>query len=222
MLPVTWVDGWPIIGNDMDGDGIGEMVWGGIKSINGHPVMVFSTNYDFVRAVLEPYRNGTISREANKWSLTARPRYLRLHACQPIDKDNFFTVCNILSQRAFRTVHNAATVKIEISGMADGQEAGLCHFAQTYCTIGVQQRNGTRVLKFNHSGTMEWGPELSGSTLWLRSVWNIDGISRFEYSVDGDHFTSFGDAYQLGWGIIGEIGSGYTAITARMNKVISM
>ncbi|QYR23079.1 hypothetical protein KZ483_09230 [Paenibacillus sp. sptzw28] len=50
-----------------------------------------------------------------------------------------------------RTVHNAATVKIEIGGMADGQEAGLCHFAQTYCTIGLQQLNGRRVLKFNSS-----------------------------------------------------------------------
>jgi hypothetical protein len=120
--------------------------------------------------------------------------------CQPIDKDNFFTVCNIISQRAFRTVHNAAIVKIEISGMADGQEAGLCHFAQTDCKIGVQQQNGTRVLKFNKSGTIEWGPQLTVGTLWLRSVWNIDGINRFEYCVDGVHFTSFGDAYQLGFG----------------------
>ena len=84
--------------------------------------------------------------------------------------------------------------------MADGQEAGLCHFAQTYCTIGVQQQNGTKVLKFNHSGTIKWGQELTGSTLWLRSVWDIDGINRFEYSVDGVHFTSFGGTYQLGWG----------------------
>ena len=55
MLPVTWVDGWPIIGNDTDGDGIGEMVWGGRKPINGHPVTVLTTNDDFDRAVLEPY-----------------------------------------------------------------------------------------------------------------------------------------------------------------------
>ncbi|KRE92069.1 hypothetical protein ASG89_33995 [Paenibacillus sp. Soil766] len=47
---------------------------------------------------------------------------------------------------------------------------------------------------------MEWGPQLTGNTLWLRSVWNVDGINRFEYSVDGDHFTSFGDTYQMGWG----------------------
>lgn len=200
LLPVTWVDGWPIIGNDTDGDGIGEMVWGGRKPINGLPVTVLSTNDDFERAVLEPYWEWNHQPRANKWSLAERPGYLRLHACQPIDKDNFFTVCNVISQRAFRTAHNVATVIIEISGMADGQEAGLCHFAQTYCKIGVQQQNGTRVLKFNHSGTITWGPELSRCTLWLRSVWNIDGINRFEYSVDGVHFTSFGDAYQLGWG----------------------
>ncbi len=106
LLPVTWVDGWPIIGNDTDGDGIGEMVWGGRKPINGHPVTVLSTNDDFDRAVLEPYWEWNHQPRADKWSLTERPGYLRLYACQPIDKDNFFTVCNIISQRAFRTVHN--------------------------------------------------------------------------------------------------------------------
>lgn len=37
LLPVSWVDNWPIIGEDTDGDGIGEMVWGGTKPINGFP-----------------------------------------------------------------------------------------------------------------------------------------------------------------------------------------
>lgn len=200
LLPVTWVDGWPIIGSDTDGDGIGEMVWGGRKPINGHPVTVLSTDDDFDRAVLEPYWEWNHQPRADKWSLTDRPGYLRLYACQPIEVDNFFTVCNVISQRAFRTVHNEATAIIELGGMADGQEAGLCHFAKTYCTIGVQQQNGTRVLKFNHSGTVEWGGEITGSTLWLRSVWNVDGVSRFEYSIDGEHFVGFGDAYQLSWG----------------------
>lgn len=176
------------------------MGWGGRKPINGHPATVLSTNDDFDRAVLEPHWEWNHQPNADKWSLTERPGYLRLYACEPIDKDNFFTVCNIVSQRAFRTVHNMATAKMELDGMADGQEAGLCHFAQTYCTIGVEQQNGTRILKFNHSGTMEWGPQLSGCTLWLRSVWDLDGINRFEYSFDGVHFTSFGITCQLGWG----------------------
>ncbi|MBP1967900.1 glycoside hydrolase family 43 protein [Paenibacillus aceris] len=200
LLPVTWVDGWPIIGNDTDGDGIGEMVWGGSKPINGYPTTVLSTNDDFERWVLEPQWEWNHQPKDGKWSLTERPSYLRLYACRPIEKDNFFTVSNIISQRAFRTVHNTATAKIDVSGMVDEQEAGLCHFAQTYCTIGVQQRKGTRVLKYNNSGTIELGPQLRVSTIWLRSVWNIDGINRFEYSVDGMHFTSFGGVYQLGWG----------------------
>jgi hypothetical protein len=138
--------------------------------------------------------------EADKWSLTERPGYLRLYACQPIDKDNLLTVCNVITQRAFRTVHNEATVKIEIGSMSDGQEAGLCHFAQTYCTIGVQQHEGTRFLKFNNSGTIEWGPQFTVGTLWLKTVWNLDGINKFEYSFDGIQYTSLGDAYQLEWG----------------------
>ncbi|GMK40939.1 hypothetical protein PCCS19_39950 [Paenibacillus sp. CCS19] len=150
--------------------------------------------------MLEPYWEWNHQPRADKWSLTERPGHLRLYACQPIEKGNFFTVCNVITQRAFRTVHNAATVKLDIGGMADGQEAGLCHFAQTYCTIGVHQQNGTRVLKFSHSGAVGWGLDVPGDTLWLSSVWDKDGISRFEYSFDGVHFTSFGDTYQLGWG----------------------
>lgn len=200
LLPVTWVDGWPIIGSDTDGDGIGEMVWGGRKPINGHPATALAVHDDFDRAVLEPYWEWNHQPRADKWSLTERPGYLRLYACQPMEADHFFAVCNVISQRAFRTVHNEATVTIELGGMADGQEAGLCHFARTYCTIGVQQQNGTRVLKFNISGTVEYGPEITGSILRLRSAWNQDGVSRFEYSVDGEPFTGFGDVYPLSWG----------------------
>lgn len=84
--------------------------------------------------------------------------------------------------------------------MVDDQEAGLCHFGQTYCTIGIHQQEGTRVLKFNHSGTIEWGPSIDTTNLWLRSIWNLRGENRYEYSLDGENFISFGEVYPLGWG----------------------
>ncbi|MBB6734692.1 family 43 glycosylhydrolase [Cohnella sp. CBP 2801] len=200
LLPVTWVDEWPIIGNDTDGDGIGEMVWGGKKPIDGYPATVLATNDDFEDAALGPQWEWNHQPKAGKWSLTERPGYLRLYACRPVEKDNFFKICNTITQRPFRTVHNAVTVKIDISGMADDQEAGLCHFVQTYCMMGVHQKEGIRVLKYNHTGTIEWGPQITVPTLWLRSIWNLNGINRFEYSIDGMHFTGFGEAYSLGWG----------------------
>ncbi|NMO95160.1 glycoside hydrolase family 43 protein [Paenibacillus lemnae] len=200
LLPVTWVDGWPIIGEDTDGDGIGEMVWGGRKPIHGYTSSALTMNDDFESAVLKPHWEWNHQPKAGKWSLTERHGYLRLYACVPSERGDFFKVCNTIAQRAYRTVHNKATVKIDLSGMVDDQEAGLCHFAQTFCTIGIQQQEGTRVLKYNNSGIMEWGPAIDSTSIWLRSVWNLDGESQFEYSVDGDHYISFGGVYQLGWG----------------------
>ena len=36
--PVAWIDGWPMIGIDVDGDGIGEPVLHHRKPIEGHPI----------------------------------------------------------------------------------------------------------------------------------------------------------------------------------------
>ncbi|MFE6076592.1 glycoside hydrolase 43 family protein [Paenibacillus sp. NPDC057886] len=200
LLPVSWVDGWPIIGEDTDGDGIGEMVWGGRKPVNGYPAAVLTMNDDFESAVLKPQWEWNHQPKAGKWSLTERSGYLRLYACLPFEKNDFFKVCNTISQRAFRTDHNTVTAKIDLNAMVDDQEAGLCHFAQTYCTIGIHQQQGNRVLKHNNSGAIVCGPPIFSSLIWLRSVWTLHGESQFEYSLDGEHFISFGEVYQLGWG----------------------
>ncbi|WP_339308070.1 glycoside hydrolase 43 family protein [Paenibacillus sp. FSL R5-0519] len=200
LLPVWWMDGWPMIGEDVDGDGIGEMVWGGIKPINGHPQTALAINDDFESQVLKPHWEWNHQPKADKWSLTERTGYLRLYACVPLEKNNFFKICNTISQRTFRVNHNVVTAKYDISGMVDDQEAGLCHFGQSYCTIGIYQRQGARILKFNHSGEIEWGPAIPSSFIWLRSVWNLQGENCYEYSLDGENFIRFGGVYQMGWG----------------------
>ncbi|MEI2280024.1 glycoside hydrolase 43 family protein [Paenibacillus polysaccharolyticus] len=200
LLPVTWVDGWPIIGEDTDGDGVGEMVWGGKKPIHGYPKTILTVNDEFNSPVLQSQWGWNHQPKVDTWSLTERPGYLRLHACVPSEKNDFFKISNILSQRAYRVPHNVVTAKYDLSGMVDDQEAGLCHFGQTYCTIGIHQREGARVLKFNHSDTIEWGPSVDTTDLWLRSTWNLHGENRYEYSLDGENFISFGEVYPLGWG----------------------
>ncbi len=200
LLPVSWVDGWPIIGEDTDGDGIGEMVWGGTKPINGYNKTILTVNDDFESPILRPHWEWNHQPRADKWSLTERAGYLRLYACLPSDKYDFFKVCNTLSQRVFRVNYNIVTAKFDISGMVEDQEAGLCHFGQTYCTIGIHQRQETRVLKYNNSGAIQWGPSISSSFIWLRSIWNLHGENLFEYSLDGEQFISFGEIYPLGWG----------------------
>jgi hypothetical protein len=37
-------------------------------------------------------------------------------------------------------------------------------------------------------------------SLWLRSTWDLDGISHFSFSTDGKTFTPFGAPFKLSWG----------------------
>lgn len=52
--PVTWIDGWPIIGIDVDGDGIGEPVQQHKKPIAGFPVTAPASDDDFSNPKLGP------------------------------------------------------------------------------------------------------------------------------------------------------------------------
>ena len=134
------------------------------------------------------------------WSLTERKGFLRLHAFAPLRPDDLKAVGGVLTQRAFRSRQNEVTVKLDVSGMVDGQEAGLSHFARTFASLGVVQSGGVRTISANNNGARTAGPVLQQSSLWLRSTWGFDGVSQFAYSLDGDSFVPIGDPYQLTWG----------------------
>ena len=199
LLPVHWIQGWPIIGH-IGSDGIGNMVWRGKKPISGFPRTVLSASDNFDARMLKPEWEWNYQPRADKWSLTERPGFLRLYAFQSLQANNFRTTGNVITQRAFRTRQNEVTVKLDLSGMVDGQESGLAHFAQTYCTAGIAQTGGIRSLNFNDNGRRVAGPSISGKDIYFRSIWGFDGKSQFFYSTDGHTFQPFGDPYQLTWG----------------------
>lgn len=199
LLPVTWIGGWPIIGR-VGSDGIGNMVWRGVKPIMGFPRTVPYASDNFSSPVLKPEWEWNYQPRKDMWSLTAHPGFLRLHAFPPLHPDRFESIGNVITQRSFRTRQNQVTVKLSLAGMANDQEAGLAHFAETYCTLGIIQRDGVRKLTYNNHGKRQTGPPITQDVIFLRSTWDFDGISQFSYSMDGHRFHSFGDPYQLTWG----------------------
>jgi len=56
-----------------------------------------------------------------------------------------------------------------------------------------------RLVRFDQENHSD-GPLLSASTIWLRSVWSVDGIARFGYSQDSTAFTDIGLPCKLSWG----------------------
>lgn len=199
LLPVTWIDGWPVIG-EVGADGTGNMVWSYEQPVPGYPKTDLVRSDEFDRLALTPEWEWNHQPRAGKWSLTERSGFLRLHAFPAVRPGIFWTAGNTLSQRSMRTRHNEATVKLELGGMAEGQRAGIVHFGHTYCTLGVTRTAGAKTLTFDQNGRITPGPELHHNSLWLRSTWDFDGHSNFSYSLDGRKFAPFGDEYQLTWG----------------------
>ena len=79
LLPVTWMDGWPVIGK-VGPDGIGGMVWHAKKPIPGFPLTHVQASDEFTAKTLKPQWEWNYQPRAEKWSLTERPGFLRLHA----------------------------------------------------------------------------------------------------------------------------------------------
>ena len=198
LLPITWLDGWPIIGRPGP-DGIGEMVWGGSKPIRKKSTSRLFASDSLRERSLPPEWEWRYQPRPDAWSLTGRG--LRLQALIPISsKPGFAGVRDVVTQRAARSSKAEVTVKVSLSGLADGQEAGLAHFAKTSCRLAIVQNEGVRTLKrIDQPGSIVV-PVLTAKSLWLRSAWGVEGVARFSYSFDGLVFTEIGDSCQLTWG----------------------
>jgi beta-xylosidase len=200
LLPVTWVDGWPIIGK-VGSDGIGTMVWSGKKPVDDTPVITPHTSDEFTETSLSPQWEWNYQPRADKWSLTERPGWLRLRAFEPLQPDTLLKAGNTLTQRCLRTKANEVVVKLDLSGMAEGQKSGLCHFSNPrYSALGVSQEGTTHRLEYKQNGKITVGPEITANDLWLKSTWGLDGMNHYFYSLDGTTYNEFGDSYQLAWG----------------------
>jgi beta-xylosidase len=201
LLPVTWVNGWPIPGR-IGADGIGNMVWSGSE-----PVPVVSrgggnlpqTTDNFDRPFLSPQWEWYFQPQADRWSLTERPGFLRLYAVHPLDGANLLKTPDILTQRPFRLNQNMAVVKMDIKSMVDGQKAGLCFLGRTYGSINVVRDHKSLSFVLDNNGHATAGSPIATDikTVWLKAEWGTSGLAQFLVSTNGKQFATLGEAFQI-------------------------
>lgn len=217
--PVTWVDGWPIIGVDVDNDGIGEPVIQYEKPIQGKPVSAPQSDDDFSNEKLGRQWEWNHNPRNEFWSLTERPGWLRLKAGVPISIDSgagptinqwtnndgsetdFWRAYNTLSQRIMGITTGQAEAKFDISKMASGQRAGFVRYGGLYFLLGISvDDSGKRNLFFMDNFAKETkGPEISGDLLFVRTS-NSSNQTFFEYSLDGKKYERFGPEFTIAFG----------------------
>jgi beta-xylosidase len=123
LQPVTWQEGWPVIGVDQDANGIGEPVVSWLMPQRGGPIAVPATSDDFGQSVLGLQWQWNANHKDDWCSLTERPRNLRLFA-QPFEGDDIALIPNILSQK-FPARSFAVETALDCSALRPGEQAGL-------------------------------------------------------------------------------------------------
>jgi beta-xylosidase len=225
LLPVTWIDGWPIIGK-VGEDGMGTMQWEGRIPVSegeknvplaDKPYLQTSDEFDRTDGVLNPQWQWNYQPRKEFFSIR-RDGTLTLKAFRPLEKDKLMKAGNTLTQRSFRKPFNEVIVKLCVDGMENGQKAGLCHFSSDHSAIGVAMEDDVLHVEFRRNDRIERGPELARKPahvyaragiakdfatafyIWFRSTWGLDGESHYSYSLDGISYTPIGEPYRLQWG----------------------
>lgn len=209
VVPVCWKEGWPHIGQDIDHDGVGEMVWELPKPISREAAEFIQTSDDFNGDRLGHQWEFNHQPRQEKWSLSERKGYLRLYAFAQLREGDFFSTGNIVSQRYIRWGRGEAVAKLDINKMDNGQEAGLVHFngGKDYAYLAVVKVNGRLSLVYrskNSKGAEQVLPLtfLPGGqrSLWLKTEIDFSGRAVFYWSLNGHKYHACGVSFQLKWG----------------------
>lgn len=199
LQPAHWKDGWPVIGVDIDMNGIGEPVkvwpkpYAGKKTSASFP----ATNDSFTSDELALQWQFNHNPANENWSLTNRRGWLSL---QSLKADNLRASRNMLTQKCMGYAGTASTL-MDFSQLVEGQRSGLFCAGNLYNGIGVMKEDGKCYLYLDWNGTYEKIKPISGKRIYLRAALNAHtNQHQLLYSLDNRQFTPCGPSYSLRFG----------------------
>lgn len=205
LQPVVWADGWPIMGQDADGDGTGEPVMMHRKPDVGarYAAMLPQTGDTFETTRLGLQWQWQANNQPGWYSLTDRVGWLRLYA-QPQTGGNLWPVPNLLLQKLAAPAF-AATTTVQLQPSGTDLTAGLVVMGLDYVYLAVRRKDDTTEIVLAGARDANTGiPEEVRETAPLGSAERVtlradvaDGaVVRFLYSLDGEHFTALGEPFE--------------------------
>jgi len=203
LVPVSWVDGWPVIG--INGKAPDTLDLPPNKGLM--PGIVASD--DFSRKRGEPdlplVWQWNHNPDNRYWSVSQRKGYLRLTTGSIVD--NFELARNTLTQRTFGP-KCTGTVEIDVSSMKDGDFAGLALLQKKYGMVGVRFENGQKRIVMA-SAQNEKFEEIESVPVDKKIVFlkaqcdftNLADTARFYYSLDGKEWKSIGNTLHMSYSL---------------------
>ncbi|WP_316814226.1 glycoside hydrolase 43 family protein [Pedobacter heparinus] len=210
LQPVKWVNNWPVIGSDPDGDGKGEPVLSFKKPDVGkvYP-LVTPAESDKFNGEEPGLQWQWHANEKIQWSAQIRNSgYLRLFAYPtPKDAVNLWPVPNLLLQK-LPAPDFTATTKVKFSTEWDvwqSKKAGLLVMGNDYAYLSISKdEKGYKVSQVLCKEALNGSSEslieekaIAGAEVYLRlQLAAPDATCTFSYSEDGISFKPIGIAFK--------------------------
>jgi beta-xylosidase len=196
LQPVTWLDGWPMVG--VDGKGVVKYKKPNVGK--SYPATVLPTSDEFESKILGMQWGWNHNPDSTKWSLTDRPGHLRLTTVKAVS--GLREARNTLTQRMFTyyadEIPTVGVTKVDVSKMKDGDVAGLAVFQDPYAYIGVKQFNGVKSIIMVNNGLETASTILNTSVVYLQASAHYGtGKATFSYSTDNKKFKVLGEEFEM-------------------------
>lgn len=209
LQPMKWIDGWPVIGVDLDGDGCGEPVLtykkpnvGDIKARLANPAETDEFNGDALGLQWQWYGNPKPT-----WCyVNEEEGYLRLFSDNPpIGYRNLLDMTNLLLQK-FPAPNFVATAKMKFSPNKEskGESCGLAVVGLDYAHLSMEKIDGSKYrLSLLMCEEADQGkPELVQASvtvdvnaIFMRVTVKDGHVCSFSYSIDGKEYVSLGSPF---------------------------
>ena len=205
MQPMRWENDWPVMGIDINGDGIGEPVKKfrkpavGVKTATAVPRT--SDEFNSIHTGLQWQWHANPEPE---WMFNSGPLgFMRLY-CMLLPKDhkNLWTTPHLLLQK-LPAPEFSATAKLSFYHHLDGDKTGLLIMGMDYSYISVSQQNGELMLEHvvcknamdgNEEQVIERVP-LNSKNIHLRVTVKQGAACTFGYSTDGKKFKTMNTVF---------------------------
>ena len=204
--PMKWVNDWPVIGVDTDGDGTGEPV-------RTHKKPNVGKTYQKMTPPESDEFNGDELGLQWQWHANYQTTwgfpsgnlgFYRLNCIPcPVEAKNLWGISNLLLQK-FPAEEFTATTKLTFDARFDKEEVGLVVIGLDYGRLTLKRENGKLNLyaatcKNADKGQAEDlipGPTLNSNVVYFRVTVKKGAECQFSYSSDGTSFTSLGNVFK--------------------------
>lgn len=189
LVPTTWIDNWPMLGNSMNG--IVRLQ----KPILGGKIIDFPTTDEFDSEKLGLQWQFNHNPDKTKYSLNERTGFLRMKTATVTD--SILNARNTICQRIFGA-HSEAVLKMDISKMKVGDRAGLMILQEPNATLTIEKKTKGYELKMTVSEEIKESKLIKADVIYLKTL--VNGISdkvSLYYSLDNDKFLLIGEELKM-------------------------